>query len=400
MLREDSEGFERFGEIYFSYVYPGVVKGWHIHDWMTLNYAVPVGMVKLGLLRRPRGLAHQGQRARGQHRRAQLRPRHHPAAGVERVQGGRHRSGAGGQLRHHPPRPRDPAGSTRSTTTSSTTGRSSMAEVVSGRAEGFVLDSRPVRWGCGRDVRAHREGLRSWSGRTSRPGSSASLGVLWAVAVPILQGLVMAFIFSKVIRTGGGTGFAAYVMSGTLTVVLLRRHLGSGVTSIVDGSGLTDKVWFPRVLLVGVPAVANLIGLFISLAVLLVIGPLLGAEYGVRLLLVIPARSCSWRCPPASSWCSPPSTSTSATPSSWFRPPCWCGSTSRRSSTGASCWAEYAEWVELNPMTGVVSLFHEAFGQGGEWLARPVLITVAFAAILVVLASRPSAADRLFVDRL
>jgi len=47
MLREDSPLFERFGEIYFSTVYPGVVKGWHIHKRMTLNYAVPVGMVKL-----------------------------------------------------------------------------------------------------------------------------------------------------------------------------------------------------------------------------------------------------------------------------------------------------------------------------------------------------------------
>ena len=47
MLREDSPGFERFGEIYFSLAYPGVVKGWHIHKRMTLNYAVPVGMVKL-----------------------------------------------------------------------------------------------------------------------------------------------------------------------------------------------------------------------------------------------------------------------------------------------------------------------------------------------------------------
>jgi dTDP-4-dehydrorhamnose 3,5-epimerase len=47
MLRSDSPGFERFGEIYFSLVYPGVVKGWHIHRRMTLNYAVPVGMVKL-----------------------------------------------------------------------------------------------------------------------------------------------------------------------------------------------------------------------------------------------------------------------------------------------------------------------------------------------------------------
>jgi dTDP-4-dehydrorhamnose 3,5-epimerase len=47
MLREDSPAFEHFGEIYFSAVYPGVVKGWHIHKRMTLNYAVPVGMVKL-----------------------------------------------------------------------------------------------------------------------------------------------------------------------------------------------------------------------------------------------------------------------------------------------------------------------------------------------------------------
>ena len=47
MLREDSPVFERFGEIYFSTVYPGVVKGWHVHKRMTLNYAVPVGMIKL-----------------------------------------------------------------------------------------------------------------------------------------------------------------------------------------------------------------------------------------------------------------------------------------------------------------------------------------------------------------
>lgn len=47
MLREDSPVFERFGEIYFSLVYPGVIKAWHIHQRMTLNYAIPVGMVKL-----------------------------------------------------------------------------------------------------------------------------------------------------------------------------------------------------------------------------------------------------------------------------------------------------------------------------------------------------------------
>ena len=49
MLRSDSEGFAGFGEIYFSCVYPGVVKGWHIHSRMVLNYAVPHGKIKLVL---------------------------------------------------------------------------------------------------------------------------------------------------------------------------------------------------------------------------------------------------------------------------------------------------------------------------------------------------------------
>jgi dTDP-4-dehydrorhamnose 3,5-epimerase len=49
MLRNDDEGFSRFGEIYFSLVYPNIVKGWHLHKKMTLNYAVIHGMIKLVL---------------------------------------------------------------------------------------------------------------------------------------------------------------------------------------------------------------------------------------------------------------------------------------------------------------------------------------------------------------
>jgi dTDP-4-dehydrorhamnose 3,5-epimerase len=49
MLRENDPHFERFGEIYFSLVYPGVVKAWHLHRRMTLNYAVPQGRIKLVL---------------------------------------------------------------------------------------------------------------------------------------------------------------------------------------------------------------------------------------------------------------------------------------------------------------------------------------------------------------
>ena len=47
MLRADDPHFQSFGEIYFSVIYPGVIKAWHLHTRMTLNYAVPSGRIKL-----------------------------------------------------------------------------------------------------------------------------------------------------------------------------------------------------------------------------------------------------------------------------------------------------------------------------------------------------------------
>lgn len=49
MLRSDAPHFQGFGEIYFSTVHPGVVKGWHRHKEMVLNYAVPSGLIKFVL---------------------------------------------------------------------------------------------------------------------------------------------------------------------------------------------------------------------------------------------------------------------------------------------------------------------------------------------------------------
>ena len=49
MLRSDSEIFEKFGEIYFSTINPGFVKGWHLHKEATLNYVCLKGKIKLAL---------------------------------------------------------------------------------------------------------------------------------------------------------------------------------------------------------------------------------------------------------------------------------------------------------------------------------------------------------------
>jgi dTDP-4-dehydrorhamnose 3,5-epimerase len=50
ILREDeSELFTKFGQVYVSATYPGVVKAWHYHERQVDNFACVSGMVKLVL---------------------------------------------------------------------------------------------------------------------------------------------------------------------------------------------------------------------------------------------------------------------------------------------------------------------------------------------------------------
>jgi len=49
ILRADDDIFDKFGQVYMTTVYPGVVKGWHYHKIQTDNIAVVNGMVKIAL---------------------------------------------------------------------------------------------------------------------------------------------------------------------------------------------------------------------------------------------------------------------------------------------------------------------------------------------------------------
>lgn len=48
-MRNDDPLFTKFGEVYFSTVYPDTVKGWHLHKEMTLNYVCVVGKVLIAV---------------------------------------------------------------------------------------------------------------------------------------------------------------------------------------------------------------------------------------------------------------------------------------------------------------------------------------------------------------
>jgi dTDP-4-dehydrorhamnose 3,5-epimerase len=49
ILRADDNAFEKFGQVYMTTAYPGVVKGWHYHKKQADNMAVVRGMMKIVL---------------------------------------------------------------------------------------------------------------------------------------------------------------------------------------------------------------------------------------------------------------------------------------------------------------------------------------------------------------
>lgn len=49
ILRADDEFFERFGQVYMTTAYPGIVKGWHYHEIQNDNMTCLKGMMKIVL---------------------------------------------------------------------------------------------------------------------------------------------------------------------------------------------------------------------------------------------------------------------------------------------------------------------------------------------------------------
>ena len=140
-----------------------------------------------------------------------------------------------------------------------------------------------------RSVVAHREVLLALAAKDFKVRyKRAMFGILWAVALPLLQSAVMIVVFSRVTKVDtDGFDYTGYVLAGMAAWAFAVVSISSAATAIVDGSSLTDKVWFPRALLVLAPIAANLIGLAISVAIIAVV-QLARSGLGPEALLLVP----------------------------------------------------------------------------------------------------------------
>ena len=90
----------------------------------------------------------------------------------------------------------------------------------------------------------------------------ASLGLAWAAALPIVQAVVLSFVLSRIVTLDvGGIRYPVFVYAGVVAVSYLSTVVASGSTSVVDGAGLSTKIYFPRLVLPLATVVAAAYGL-------------------------------------------------------------------------------------------------------------------------------------------
>ncbi len=75
----------------------------------------------------------------------------------------------------------------------------------------------------------------------------AALGVGWAVIQPLLQTLLLTFVFSKLAKMpDGGVPYILLVLCGNLPWMLFTNAFNGAGGSLVGNSHLISKVYFPR----------------------------------------------------------------------------------------------------------------------------------------------------------
>jgi lipopolysaccharide transport system permease protein len=115
----------------------------------------------------------------------------------------------------------------------------------------------------------------------------AGFGIAWAAALPLLQAAVLSFVLSRVVTFPiAGVRYPVFVYTGVVVVSYLNGVVASGSTAIVDGAGLTTKIYFPRVVLPLVSVVAGAYGLAVNVVLLLVAWVAFGSTLRWRVLLL------------------------------------------------------------------------------------------------------------------
>ncbi len=110
------------------------------------------------------------------------------------------------------------------------------------------------------------------------------LGILWSVLSPLLNMLVLSFVFSRVFKAVDN--YKMYLLSGLVIFNYFSESSNLALGAIVNNFGLLTKVYFPKYILPLAKTVSSAINLFMSLLAFLVIGSFMGVPVWWGYLLI------------------------------------------------------------------------------------------------------------------
>lgn len=91
------------------------------------------------------------------------------------------------------------------------------------------------------------------------------LGYAWVILNPFFQMLVMAFVFSIIMRIPDlGVPYALYLYAGLLPWTLFSNSLVSASNILVSNAGLITKIYFPREIFVASTILAKIVDFLLA----------------------------------------------------------------------------------------------------------------------------------------
>jgi lipopolysaccharide transport system permease protein len=117
----------------------------------------------------------------------------------------------------------------------------------------------------------------------------ATIGVVWAILLPLLQALVLAVIFTRVARLPLPGNAFVFVFTGMAAWAFFSAGLSAAATAIVDNSQLASKIYFPRLALPLVAVTSNVFVAVVNVVIVVIAVYAEGVHPGARILVLLPA---------------------------------------------------------------------------------------------------------------
>lgn len=163
----------------------------------------------------------------------------------------------------------------------------SLAELAA-QHELHRVGARPRFWSYLKQTWARRDFIVTMANYRLRASVEANrLGIVWLVLQPALNAAIYGTIFG-VLQPNRGEDFAPRVVIGVFLFQFFSNSLSKGAKSITGNQSLVQSLAFPRLTLPLAETIQHLLALLPSMALLVVVLPIMGHPPTWSWLLVLP----------------------------------------------------------------------------------------------------------------